>query len=249
MKRKLKIIFRILLIVLITALCIVLGFHTRHNKAIVVTGFTNSVDNSKTGYLFKSETGRMVMIDGGSSNESKKVLDEIKRQGGIVEVWIITLPYVEHAQVLLDALKDDQITIGGIYIGLNEKEWYEKNEDPSRVDFVMDFFDALDSDLARNKVYYLHAKDEINIDNLNFKLLKSNHPEYTQNAGRNQSLVVRVSNNFKSVIYLSEFGTEYQEEFINDNQDEIKVKDINLIENRIENYITGFGDSITVEIW
>lgn len=249
MRRKLKICFRIFLIILVTVACVFAGFQTRHKKAIKVTGFGNSEGELNAGYLLEAETGRLIMIDGGGVDESETVLNEIKSRGGVVEVWFITLPYKERAQVLLDALEDDEIEVGGIYLSINGKDWYDEFENVSELDFVKEFIDTIESDSVRDRVHDLHAKDELNLDNLNFKILKVKHPEYTENAGANQSLVIRVSNNFKSVVFLGGIGTEYEKDLINDNQDEIQVKNINSIENKIENYMTGIGNSTTVEIY
>ena len=249
MRRKIKILFRILLVLAITGLCIMAGIKTRQKKGIDITAFINYPDNSQVGYLFKSETERFVMIDGGSANESEFALDRIKKLGGVVEVWFITVPHLASAQVILDALKDDQIQVGGIYLSVNTREWYEKNENPAELSFINEFLDTLESEGIRDRVHYLNAKDEITIDNLNFKVLKVAHPEYTQNAGNNQSLVLRISNNFKSIVFLSKLGTEYQQEFLDDNQDEIKADDIESIENRVENLLKGYGNAIMTKIW
>lgn len=223
MKRKLKILLRIFLIILVTALCVFAGFKTREKKAIAVTQFGQTSENSNSGYLLESETGRLTMVDGGTEEDSDNVLDVIKQKGGFVEVWFITVPHKENAGVLLKALEDKDVQVGGIYLSVNDEEWYEKFEDENEKEFVTDFLETLEDDDIRDKVHELNFRDEINIDNLFFKVLKVKHPEYTENAGNNQSLVLKVSNNFKSMIFLSNLGEEYQDAFINDNQDEIKA--------------------------
>ena len=223
MKRKLKILLRIFLIILVTALCVFAGLKTRQKKAIVVTQFGQTSEGSNSGYLLESETGRLIMIDGGNKEDADNVLDTIKRKGSFVEVWFITVPHKENAGVLLKALEDKDIQVGGIYLSVNDEEWYEKFEDENEKEFVSDFLETLENDDVRDKVHELNFRDEINIDNLFFKILKVKHPEYTENAGNNQSLVIKVSNNFKSMIFLGNLGEEYQDGFINDNQDEIEA--------------------------
>ena len=223
MKRKLKFLFKIFLLIAVTMLCVLAGFKTREKKAIVVTQFGQTSKDSNSGYLLESETGRLTMIDGGTKEDAESVLNTIKQKGGFVEVWFITVPHKENAGVLLEALEDKDIQVGGIYLSLNNEDWYEKYETAEEKEFAMDFIETLEEDDVRDKVHELNFRDEINIDNLFFKVLKVKHPEYTENAGNNQSLVLKVSNNFKSMIFLGNLGEEYQEAFINDNQDEIKA--------------------------
>ena len=226
MKRKLKLLLKIFLLILVTVLCVFAGFKTRQKKAIILTQFGQTSENSNSGYLLESETGRFIMIDGGTEEDSENVLDTIKRNGGVVEVWFITVPHKENAGVLLEALKDNDIQIGGIYLSVNDEEWYDKYETAEEKDFAIDFIKTLEDDEVRDKVHELNFRDEINIDNLFLKILKVKHPEFIENAGNNQSLAIKVSNNFKSMIFLSNLGTEYQDEFINDNQDEIKADSV-----------------------
>ena len=223
MKRKLKLLLKIFLLVLVTVFCVFAGLKTRQKKAIVVTQFGQTSEGSNSGYLLESETGRLIMIDGGTKEDAENVLDNIKRKSGFVEVWFITVPHKENAGVLLKALADKDIQVGGIYLSVNDEEWYEKFEDENEKQFVADFLETLEDDDIRDKVHELNFRDEINIDNLFFKILKVKHPEFTENAGNNQSLVIKVSNNFKSMIFLGNLGEEYQEQFINDNQDEIEA--------------------------
>ena len=223
MKRKLKLLLKIFLLVLVTVFCVFAGLKTRQKKAIVVTQFGQTSEGSNSGYLLESETGRLIMIDGGTKEDAENVLDNIKRKSGFVEVWFITVPHKENAGVLLKALADKDIQVGGIYLSVNDEEWYEKFETETEKDFAISFVEILKENDIRDKVHELNFRDEINIDNLNFKVLKVKHPEYTLNSGNNQSLILKVSNNFKSMIFLGTLGTEYQEEFINDNQDEIKA--------------------------
>ena len=54
MNKKIKICFRVLLIILVTVACIMAGIHTRQAKAIVVTQFGQISNNSKGGYLLET---------------------------------------------------------------------------------------------------------------------------------------------------------------------------------------------------
>lgn len=228
MKKKLKIISFIALVILITSACTVIGFHTRHVNAIVVTQF-GQAGNRSMGYMLKTKENRLVMIDGGLPEYSNHIIDVIKQNGGVVEAWFITHAHVDHASVLLDALKDNEVYINNIYVSLNGKDWYEKYEvDQGRIDFAIELIDTLAKEEVKDRVHEVNLREEINIDNLNFKILKIKNPEYIENAGNNQSVVIKVSNTYKSLLFLGDLGAEYQEDFINNNQDEIKCDGVQM---------------------
>ena len=223
MGRKIRIFLRIFLIVLVTIACIFAGLNTRHKKAIIVTQFGQVQSKSKAGYLIESEEKRLVMIDG---ENSANIINTIKNKGGVVEAWFVTLPHKENAEAILNALKNNEIQINSIYVSLYGKDWYESNESNEEFEFISDFIDTIESDNVRDRVHELQLRDEINIDNLNFKALKVKDSEYIQNIANNQSMVIKVSNNFKSMIFLGGLGVEYQQDFINHNQDEIKCDSV-----------------------
>lgn len=179
--------------------------------------------NRSMGYLLETKEHRIIMIDGGLPEYSDHVINYIKQKGGVVEAWFITHAHVDHASVIMDALKDNDIQINNIYVSLNGKEWYEQYEvDGGRVSFAVELIDTLSSEGIKDRVHEVALRDEYKIDNLNFKILKIKSPEYIENAGNNQSVVIKVSNTFKSLLFLGDLGAEYQEDFINENQDEIK---------------------------
>ena len=222
MRKKFKIFIGIALVLIITGACIVAGFHTRHINAIVVTQFGQD-GNRSMGYMLKTKENRLILIDGGLPEYSNHIIDVIKQNGGVVEAWFITHAHVDHASVLLDALKDSQIQINNIYVSLNGKDWYEQyEENQGRIDFAIELIDTLAEENIKDRVHEVSLREEFNIDNLNFKILKIKNPKFIENAGNNQSVVIKVSNTYKSLLFLGDLGEEYQEDFINDNQDEIK---------------------------
>ena len=175
------------------------------------------------GYLLETKNHNLIMIDGGLPEYSEHVITKIKEKGGVVDAWFITHAHVDHASVLIDAIKCNEIQINNIYVSLNGRDWYEKHEvDEDRIKFANDLIDILASDGVRDRVHEVALRDDYTIDNLNFKILKTKNPEYTDNAGNNQSMVIKVSNNFKSLLFLGDLGEEYQNDFIDNNLDEIK---------------------------
>lgn len=223
MNKKLKKILIIFLFLIVTVGCVLLGFKTRFDNGIVVTQFAPQTTRQSMGYMLKTSENRIVMIDGGTEGDTEHVKKAIIDNGGIVDTWFLTHAHDDHYGVLLTLLNemDSNIQINNIYLNLNSEEWYKEN-DSARFDHIKLLLDVLKKDGVKEKVHIVQNRDEIVVDNLIFKILKITSPEVTVNAGNNQSLVIKVSNMFKSMIFLGDSGEEVEENIVNHNLDEIK---------------------------
>ena len=211
----------ILLITIVTALCVFLGFRSRYNNGIVVTQFESQLASSM-GYMIETKNNEIIMIDGGLPEDSEHIEDAILAKGGIVEAWFITHAHDGHYGALLEIIESGKVQINNIYASFNSAEWYETYDNDNYIS-IKHMLDVLDSEEVRNTVHAVSLRQEIHVDNLFFKILKANSPEQTINAGNNQSIVIKVSNNIKSMIFLGDLGSEYEEEFLLNNLDEIEA--------------------------
>lgn len=223
MNKKVKKILLIIFIIVVTGICIALGINTRYNDRIQITQFASYGERQSMGYLLKTKENRLVMIDGGTIENKEHVLQEIKNNGGIVEYWFITHAHDDHYGVLKEILKEDYagIQINNIIVSLNDEEWYKIN-DSSRYNDIKEFLDLLKKENVLPIVREANLREKINVDNLNFYILKTKTPEITENAGNNQSMVIKVDNMFKSALFLADIGVQVEEDFVNNNLDEIK---------------------------
>lgn len=216
-----KRVFRIGLVIIVTIVCIMIGMRTRQNNGIEVTQFKPQLTRSM-GYMIETKNGKIVMVDGGLPEDSSHVEETLLARGGEVEAWFITHAHDDHYGVLVELIKSGKININNIYVSFNSEEWYQEY-DAERFESIKGMLDLLDSEGVRDRVHELNLREELTIDNLFFKILKVKNPEYTENAGNNQSVVIKVSNNIKSMIFLGDLGSEYEEEFLQNNLDEIKA--------------------------
>jgi len=212
---------RIALIVVVTAVCIMVGMKTRVNNGIIVTQFEPQLTRSM-GYMLETNTGKLIMIDGGLPDDSSHVEEKLLEKGGVVEAWFITHAHDDHYGVLVELIKSGKVIINNIYVSFNSEEWY-KTYNPDKYDSIKNMLDLLDSEDVRDKVHEVNLREEIAVDNLFFKILKIKNPEYTENPGNNQSVVIKVSNNIRSMIFLGDLGSEYESELLNNNIDEIEA--------------------------
>lgn len=223
MNKKIKKTFIIMLFIVATLGCIALGFKSRYDVAINLTQFVPQTEKSSMGYMLKTNQDKIVMIDGGTEGDTEHIKQAIKENGGIVEVWYLTNTREEHYGVLMNILNDanSEIIINNIFLNFNTEEWYQIN-DSKEFNNIKRLLDVLAKLGVKEKVHILQNREETVVDNLNFKILKIVEPEEKENSGNNQSVIIKVSNMFKSVLFLSDLNTNLESDFVNHNLDEIE---------------------------
>lgn len=221
MSKKVKKIGLILLLILITGMCIGLGIKTRYDSRIQITQFEPQGTRQSMGYMLKTNENKLIMIDGGTKQDKEHVSNIIKENGGIVEYWFITHAHDDHYGVLNEIIKENtDIKINNIIVSLNDEDWYKLN-DSSRFEDIKEFLGLLKREDIAPIVREAVLREEIKVDNLKFKILKLKSPEIIENAGNNQSMVIKVDNMFKNVLFLADLGVQAEENFVNNNLDEI----------------------------
>lgn len=195
------------------------------------------------GYVIKSSENRLIIIDGGTKNQAEKLKKIINENGGVVEYWFITLPEQAHSGALLEIMKEANISINNICVSLNTEEWYEQY-DTSNSKEIKEFMSELYSGDYRNIVQEVNLRDEIKVDNIFVKVLGIKNAEITESPSNNQNMIIKVNNNFKSILFLGDTGAKRSIDFKDDNLDEIKSDVVQIsnhgkdtIETDIYNYI------------
>jgi len=77
-------------------------------------------------YTFENlSTGTLVIVDGGTEQNSGKLREVIAAHGNYVNAWIITHFHDDHVGALCQILSDPQgITVGNIYTTPNDRDYY-----------------------------------------------------------------------------------------------------------------------------
>ena len=195
MKRKIGIV----IIILFTILCIYLGIRTRKINAINVTQIQTQ-NNETLSYMLKTKNNHIVMIDGGNYEDSAHLEELLLENGGIVTHWYITLAHNQNFGALQKIIENGKVKIENIYISFNSIEWYEKYEF-DRVTPIVEFLSVMNE---KNQNYAeIPANYEIQFDDWYISILNWKNPEFNGDyAGFNQSMIIKVDNMFRSIIFM-----------------------------------------------
>ena len=159
-------------------------------------------------YVIKTSQGKIVVIDGGASADGAYLKSFLNRLGGEVSAWFLTHEHYDHVEAFIWNLQDtsnDRIKIKKIYANFPTVSWIEKYE--KQYAFTIKDFNAAMTKAKRKKTV-VNAGDEIDIDEIKIEILYVNTNTFKVNAINNSSLLIKFSDDTKSVLFTGDLGEE-----------------------------------------
>jgi mRNA degradation ribonuclease J1/J2 len=209
-------------IIVLIVLIIGILYVNRINNYIYLTQFGATTSRQMMGYAIKTKNNKIVIIDGGTKEDSTQLEEYIKENGNEVYAWFITHPHTDHAGAFEVISQNSDIRIDQIYMSINEENWYLENE-PSRSQDINDFFEIIENENIKDKITEPQINDTIKIDNIIVKILGIKNPEITTNAINNSSMVMKIKVNNKKILFLGDTGTESSEKLIKNQGNNLKA--------------------------
>lgn len=210
-------------IVVIAILLVTLNFsYIKYSNGLTLIQLHDNSTRQMMGYILKTKN-KTIVIDGGLKEDAQNLIDNINRiGGGKVDVWFITHPHMDHAQAFMEIAESSNIEIGKVYVTLNSLDWYKQYE-TERIEEIQIFFKIIESDKIKDKVKEVELNQIINIDNLKCEILGIKNPEITNNPINNSSMIIKMSINDKSMIFLADTGKESGEKLLINQGDKLKA--------------------------
>ena len=150
-----------------------------------------------------------MVVDGGNREDAPQLREFLKPLGNRVHAWFLSHPHPDHVDALTAILQEQGgIDIDVIYASLPDEEWVAKHESkpPTHLESVRAFRRAVKkSDI---KLMEPLVGQEIRVDGNLIEILGIKNPEITSNAINNSSLVLKVSDSNKSVLFTGDLGVE-----------------------------------------
>ena len=224
MEKKKQNISKIIQITII--LLIILGIGTVIVKQVTTPNvwLTQLQDNSSRqmmGYIMKTSTGKVIVIDGGLNEDEPNLVKHIQELGNKVDVWFITHPHEDHASAIIKVIEETDIQIEKIYYTMNEIVWYKEYE-PKRAEEAERFYNALQNERVKGKTEEVTLNQIINIDFIKCEILGVKNPEITNNGFNNSSMVIKMNLPKSSILFLGDTGEESGDKLLNTQKDKLK---------------------------
>jgi len=193
------------LVVIITILLILI---MNSKKEIQLTQLQANSHRQMMGYIIKDSKGKVIVIDGGTSEDK-------------VDVWFITHPHSDHAGAFIKLIRDTNISVEKIYYTMNEIEWYKQYAVERAIE-AEEFENALQNERIKDKVEEVSINEVINIDFIKCEILGVKNPEITNDAFNNSSMVIKMLLPKTSILFLGDTGVESGEKLISTQKEKLK---------------------------
>ncbi len=216
-KKKILIIILIMIIIFIGIVEII----KKNEKYIELTQLKDNSANQMMGYIMKTSTGKVIVVDGGNDADEPNLVEHIKALGNKVDVWFITHPHGDHASAIIRVIEETDIPIEKIYYTMNDLEWY-KNYAEERAGEAERFYNALQNERIKDNIEEVKLNQIINIDFIKCEILGVKNPEITNNAFNNSSMVIKMNLEKSSILFLGDTGEESGDKLLNTQKDKLK---------------------------
>ena len=167
----------------------------------------NQTKSQINSYVIRTPAGRLVVLDGGMKGDAGYLKGFLAALGNRVDAWFITHLHDDHYGALIEILKaPGDLQIGTLYGSLPDIEWTAKYGQQYDVPTGEEFYAAVKG--AGKTISELTVGQELMFDGVRFEMLGVKNLEIHANAINNSSLVLRVSDARKSILFLADLGVE-----------------------------------------
>jgi beta-lactamase superfamily II metal-dependent hydrolase len=176
------------------------------NGKFILWQLPSQTPSQMNSYILQTGHRKIIVIDGGNAGDAPYLRGFLAACGNQVEAWFISHPHPDHVDALTVLLNNPgDLTIGNIYGSLPEANWIA-NYEPAYLTSLTEFHFALQK--SAKEITELTIGQILRIDGVCIEILAIKNPEITNNAINNSSLVMKVSDRRKSVLFTGDLGVE-----------------------------------------
>lgn len=175
-------------------------------KAFTLWQLPAQTGGQMNSYVMRTAHGAVIVIDGGYDLDAGYLKGFLAVLGNSVAAWFISHQHLDHIDALTEILrKPDDLRIERIYGSLLPSSWVAAHEsDQEHTTLELD--EALEA--ADREVIELELGQVLEIDGVRFGILGIKNPEITANAINNSSVVMRVHDDTRSILFPGDLGVE-----------------------------------------
>lgn len=218
MKIKNKIIIVLMLILLIIGSLLIYKINERK---ITIIQLSPNTPTQMMGYIIKTKNDKFIIIDGGLVGDTENLMKYIQENNNKVDYWFLTHNHNDHTSAFTEIVNNKNVNIDNIYVSLNDKEWYEKNE-PARAEFSSYLIDTLNNDKLKNKVKSPNLNEKFEIDGIKVEILGIRNPEIIENSGNEQSMVIKFDTGKTTLLILGDTGEKASKKLLERQKEKLK---------------------------
>ena len=169
----------------------------------------NTIGNS---YIIRTDDNQLIVIDGGVKEEEDYLRGFISANGNQVSCWFVSHPHSDHAGAMMEIIKDPK----GVKISQICQSTFSDSlidREPDNAQFARDYYEAVN----QSGIPTVEASEGLvfTFGHTNCKILGIKNEDLTMNPYNNSSMIVRVWDPLKSVLFLGDAGAEQGDKLLN----------------------------------
>lgn len=170
----------------------------------------NTIGNS---YVFRMNDGKVAVMDGGAKEEAVYLRGFLAALGNQVDIWFVSHPHPDHIGALTEILKD----LKGLQIAKVCHSEFSTAFCGSEPDYkapALEFY----ASLKKSGISIENVTEPgliIELDQTKFKILGVKNEDITVNPFNNSSMVIRVWDTSKSMVFLGDCSSEEGDRLLN----------------------------------
>ena len=194
-------------------LCICLAGFARQKPNFEVWQLPSRINTIGNSYVFRMNNGAVAVMDGGVKDEATYLRGFLAALGNNVDVWFVSHPHPDHIGALDEILKaPNGIQIGKICQSEFSPAFCES--EPGCKTIAEEYY----ANLRKSGIPVVNVAEPgmvIMIDQTCFKILGLKNEDIAVNPYNNSSMVIRVWDNSKSMVFLGDCGKEEGDRLLN----------------------------------
>lgn len=174
-------------------------------------------------YTLTSTDGKLIVVDGGHKVDTDTIREIAGKHDNVIDLWICTHFHQDHVEAFTDIMENPgDIAIKEIWCPSMDAATYDSfAQEWDNVEVAHKFFALTE---GKDNVRHLQTGDEVQFDNLNFKIFSAFDPERKETyEGNNCCLVFKVMGNENSMLFCADAGIDLDQFLRNTWGDELKA--------------------------
>ncbi|MBQ2917029.1 MAG: MBL fold metallo-hydrolase [Clostridia bacterium] len=190
-------------------------------QEIQLTQLKANSNRQMMGYIIKTSTDKVIIVDGGTTEDAPNLINHINKLGGKVDVWFITYPHSDHAGAIEKVVQETEIPIEKIYYTANDIDWYIRYA-PEGAYEAEHFYSTIQNERVKDNAEEVTLNQIIKIDFITCEVLGIKNPEITEDAFNNSSMVLKMDLPETSILFLGDTGAESGDKLLKYQSDKLK---------------------------
>lgn len=176
-------------------------------------------------YTLTSNSGKLILIDGGTENNADYVRQVIAENGEHVDAWILTHPHFDHIGAFVRIFTEDGVEVDAIYDNGMDYKFYQAVAQEWDVIATYEAYLALTE--GWQEITSLKAGDTLSFDNLTLTFFNSYYEgieQIAEDIPNNGSLVFKAETPDRSMLFVGDcYAAGLADKWIRDYGDTIKA--------------------------